>query len=97
MVRRLRKQKSCWHVIAFPQASITASTLTVMQGFEAKKRLLRAYFFPVTYTPYSSIPRNCNPSANRTQERWLEAEHDNHNTVLLATMQSQNVVFNPIA
>ena len=45
-VRRLRKRKSCWHEIAFPQASIAAPTLTVMQGFEAKKRLLCAYLFP---------------------------------------------------
>ena len=37
MVRRLRKRKNCWHVIAIPQASIAAPTLTVMQGFEAKK------------------------------------------------------------
>ena len=37
MVRRLRKRKSCWHVIAIPQASIAAPTLTVMQGFEEKK------------------------------------------------------------
>ena len=37
MVRRLHKRKSCWHVIAIPQASIAAPTLTVMQSFEAKK------------------------------------------------------------
>ena len=67
MVRRFRKRKSCWHVIAIPQASIAAPTLTVMQGFEAKKRLLRVYFFLVPYTPYSSFPRNRNPSANRTR------------------------------
>ena len=36
-VRRLRERKSCWHVIAISQASIAAPTLTVMQGFEAKK------------------------------------------------------------
>ena len=54
-----------------------------MQGFQAKKRLLRA-FLPVPtyciYTPYSSIPRFCIHSANRTRVRWLEAEHDNHYT-----------------
>ena len=37
MVLRLRKRKSCWHVIAIPQASIATPNLTVMQGFEAKK------------------------------------------------------------
>ena len=37
MVRRFRKQRSCCHVIAIPQAGIAAPTLTVMQGFEAKK------------------------------------------------------------
>ena len=77
MVRRLRKRKSCWRVIAIPQASIAAPTLTVMQDFEEKKRLLRAYLSLIPYTPYSSIPRNRNPSANRTPVRWLEAEHNN--------------------
>ena len=38
-----------------------------MQGFEAKKRPLRVYFFLVPYTPYSSISHNRNPSANRTR------------------------------
>ena len=68
-----------------------------MQGFEAKKRLLRVYFSPVPYTPYSSIPRNRNPSANRNRVWWLESEHNNHYNVLLATMQWQNVVFKPNA
>ena len=36
-VRRFRKQKSYCHVIAIPSAGIAAPTLTVMQGFEAKK------------------------------------------------------------
>ena len=45
-VRCLGKRKSCWHAIAIPQASIAAPTLTVMQGFEAKKKLLRVYFSP---------------------------------------------------
>ena len=46
MVRHFRKRKSCWHVIAIPQAGIAALTLTVMQGFEAQKRLLRTFPFP---------------------------------------------------
>ena len=50
MVRRFRKQKSCCHVIAIPQAGIAAPTLTVMQGFEAKKWLLRAFSFPLLRT-----------------------------------------------
>ena len=41
----LHERKSYWHVIAIPQASISApTTLTALQGFEAKKRLLRVYF-----------------------------------------------------
>ena len=31
------KRKSCCHVITIPQAGIAAPTLTVMQGFQAKK------------------------------------------------------------
>ena len=83
MVHHLRKLKNCWQVIAITQASITAPTLTVMQGFEAKKKTASCISLPVPYTPYSSIPRNRNPSANR----WWEAEHDNHYTTQLATMQ----------
>ena len=36
-VRRFRKLKSCCYVIAIPQAGIPTLTLTVMQGFKAKK------------------------------------------------------------
>ena len=49
-VRRFRKQKSCCHKIAIPQADIVAPTLTVMQGFKAKKRLLRAFTFLLLHT-----------------------------------------------
>ena len=90
-IRRFRKQKSCCHVIAIPQAGIAAPTLTLMQSFEAKKIITPCIFFTVPshciYTPYSSIPRICNPNAERSRMRWLEAEHDNHYSVLLATMQ----------
>ena len=55
MVRRFRKRKSCCHVIAIPQAGIAAPTLTVMQGFEAKKRLLSA--FPFSFLRTASILR----------------------------------------
>ena len=55
MVRRLRKQKSYCYVIAIPQASIVAPTLTVMQGFEAKKALLCAY--PSQFLRTASILR----------------------------------------
>ena len=44
--RRFRTQKSCCHVITIPQAGIVAPTLTVMQRFEAKKRLPCAFSFP---------------------------------------------------
>ena len=87
MVRRLHKRKSCWHVIAIPQAGIAAPNLTVMQGFEAKKKTAPCICFPIPKTLYSFVPRNRNPSANRTQVRWLEAEHDNHYTMQLATWQ----------
>ena len=90
-VRRFRKRKSCCHVIAIPQAGISAPTLTVMQGFQAKKRLLHAFSFPSSeycvYTPYTSIPLVRNPSANL---RWLEGDHY---TTPIATMQCQNAVF----
>ena len=45
-VRRFRTRKSCCHVTAIPQAGIAAPTLTVMQGFRSKKRLLRASPLP---------------------------------------------------
>ena len=91
MVRRFRKRKSCCHKIAIPQAGIAAPTLTVMQGFAAKKKIAQCISFPIpahcVYTPYSSIPRIPNSSANRTRVRWLEAEHYNHYTMQFATMQ----------
>ena len=37
-VRRFHKRKSCCHVIAIPRAGIATPTLTVMQGFQAKKK-----------------------------------------------------------
>ena len=49
-VRRFRKRKSCWHVIAISQALIPAPTLTEMQGFQANKRMLRASPFPLLHT-----------------------------------------------
>ena len=42
--------KSCCHVIAIPQAGIAAPTLTVMQGFKAKKRFIRAIPPPILRT-----------------------------------------------
>ena len=67
--------------------------------FLSRKKIAPCIFFPVpsycVYTPYSSIPRICNPSVNRTWVRWLEGEHHNHYTTQLATIQWQNVVFKP--
>ena len=57
-----------------------------MQGFEAKKRLLRGYNPTHPFTLYCSVSHNRNPSTNRTRVRWLEAERDNHYTVPLATI-----------
>ena len=37
-VRRFRKWKSCCHVIAIPLSGIAAPNLTVMQGFQARKK-----------------------------------------------------------
>ena len=37
-------------IIAIPQAGIAAPTLTVMQSFEAKERLLYAFSFPFQST-----------------------------------------------
>ena len=70
-VRRFRKQKKCCQVIAIPQAGIVAPTLTVLQGFKAKKKTAPSVSYPVPahciYTPYSSISRIRNPSTNRTR------------------------------
>ena len=81
-----------------PQAGIAAPTLTVMQGFKAKKIAL-CISFPASvyfvYTPYTSIPHDRNPSANRTRVRRLESKHANHYTTQTATMKKQNVVFKP--
>ena len=49
-VRRFRKRKNCCHVIAIAQAGIADPTLTVVQGFKAKKRLLHAFAFPLRHT-----------------------------------------------
>ena len=49
-IRRFRQRKSCFHIIAIPQADITAPTLIVMQGFQAKKRLLCAFPSPFVST-----------------------------------------------
>ena len=46
MVCCFHKRKSWCHVIVIPQAGIAAPTLTVMQGFQAKKRLLCTFPFP---------------------------------------------------
>ena len=42
--------KSFCHVIPIPQVGIAAPTLIVMQGFEAKMRLLRAIPSPILHT-----------------------------------------------
>ena len=52
MVRHFCKRKWCCHVIAIPQAGIAAPTLTLMQGFEANKRLLRAFPSPFLRTVF---------------------------------------------
>ena len=49
MVHRMHKQKSCWHVFAIPQASIAAPTLTVTQGFEAKKKDCSVHILPRSF------------------------------------------------
>ena len=88
MVRRLRKRKSCWHVIAIPQASIAAPTLTCNARVWSKKKIALCISFPVPayciYTLYSSIPHNRNPSANRTRVWWLEARSGVEDTRLKA-------------
>ena len=69
-----------------------------MQGFEAKKKFLRAFSFPFLSTASllrTSILRARNPNANRTRLRWLEGKGVNHYTTPIATMQSQNAVFKP--
>ena len=97
-IRRFCKRKSYCHVIAIPHAGIAASTVTVMQGFQAKKDC-SMHFLPISkccvYTPYTSIPRVCNPSVNRTLLRWLEGKRVNRYTTPIAAMHCQNAVFKP--
>ena len=50
MVYHFHNRKNCCHVIAIHQAGIASPTLTVMQGFEAKKRLLSAFSIPLIST-----------------------------------------------
>ena len=50
MVHRFRKQKSWCNVIAILQSGIAAPTLTVMQGFQAKKDFSVHFAFPVLCT-----------------------------------------------
>ena len=49
-VRRFRKLNSCCHIIAIPQAGIAAPTLTVMQGFQANKKIAPCFSFPFLST-----------------------------------------------
>ena len=67
-----------------------------MQGFQAKKRLLRASF------PFRGIPSILRilpfhtftaQAQNRSRLRWLEGECVNHYTTPIAAMQCQNAVF----
>ena len=66
-VRRFRQRKTCFHVIAIPQADIAAPTLIVMQGFQVKKRLLCA--FPSPFVSTASILRILPSHAFVTQAR----------------------------
>ena len=66
-VRCFCKRKSCCHVIVIPQAGIATPTLTVMQGLEAKKRLLRA--FPSQFLRTASILRILSFHTFATQAR----------------------------
>ena len=47
-VHRFRKQKSCCHLIAIPQAGIAPPTLTVMLGFQEKKKIAPCISFPAS-------------------------------------------------
>ena len=94
-LHRFRKRKSCCDVIAIPSGWNRCPNPNYNARFWSKRKTASCIFFPIPCTAYCSIPRNCNPRANWTRVRWLEAEHDNHYTVLLATMQWQNVVFKP--
>ena len=74
-----------------PQAGISAPTLTVMQGFEAKKKCF------VHFLPSSCILHHTVTTQPRIEPRCgeLAGEHVNHYTAQFATMQWQNVVFKP--
>ena len=71
-IRHFRKQKSCCHVIAIPQAGIAAPNLTVMQGFEAKKECSMHFlpcscvlclYFVFFYSTHLQPKRESNPGA----------------------------------
>ena len=62
-VRRFRKLKSSCYIIAIPSGWHPAPTLTVMQGFEAKKRERRT--LPSQFLQIASHIHY--PSANRTR------------------------------
>ena len=68
MVRHFRKLKSCCYVIAIPSGwhrCPNPNLLTVMQGFEAKKKVASCISFPVpAYCITHSQPnRESNPGA----------------------------------
>ena len=76
-----------------PQAGIASLTLTVKQGFEAKKDSY-VHFLPGScilyhiFTAHPQIEPGC---------RGSRAERTNHYTAQLAALQRQNVVFKPNA
>ena len=101
-VRRFRKQKSCHHVIAIPQAGIAAPTLTGMQGFEAKKDssvyFLRRSCKPRLYSVFfhsTHVLRDSSLTAIQTHARLLRDACPYHSITLAATISCKIAVFKP--
>ena len=76
-----------------PQTGITALTLTVMKGFEAKKGWLPCILPISVYSTYSSILRNRTSARSRTRVRRFAVRCSNHYATQLVPTKWQNVVF----
>ena len=65
-----------------PKTGIAALTLTVMKGFEAKKRMIPVHsaYIPLYCVGYSSTLCNFTSGRSRTRVRWLEDRRSNYCT-----------------
>ena len=93
-IRRFHKRKSCCNVIAISQAGIAA--LTEMQGFKKECSVhLFSHFYVLRLFCVYFYSMYWNPSAIRTQLRWLKGACDNYLTTPDTTLAYQNAIFKP--